>query len=93
MNLHPGSGTSFPQMTKGRVVVNRYFAGWGKAGLEGSSADPTLRKTPDFLSIMATSKNSMRLSSESRTHGPSWCSEVENPGQSEGWGTRRFVTQ
>jgi hypothetical protein len=39
-----------------------YFAGWVKAGLEGSSADPTLRKTPDFLSIMATSTNSMRLS-------------------------------
>jgi hypothetical protein len=31
-------------MTKGRVVVNRYFAGWGKAGLEGGSADPTLRQ-------------------------------------------------
>jgi hypothetical protein len=47
---------------KGRAVVNRYFAGWGKAGIDGSSVDPTLRQTPDFLSIMATSTNSMRLS-------------------------------
>jgi hypothetical protein len=66
---------------KGRAVVNRYFAGWGKAGIDGSSVDPTLRQTPDFLSIMATSTNSMRLSLKPHT----W-SQLVPP-------TRRFVTQ
>jgi hypothetical protein len=55
-------------MIKGRTVVNTYCAGWVKAGLEWSSADPTLRKTPDFLLIMAMSTNSMRLSIKKAAH-------------------------
>jgi hypothetical protein len=91
-------GNSSSQWISGCPILRVFCEGWDPPAIYGKkaasrSADPTLRLTPDFLSIMATSTNCMRLSLKKAAHvAPTWFSAVGNPGQREGWGTRRSLT-
>jgi hypothetical protein len=71
-------------MTKVRAGANRYFAGQLKsASRKVCGSHPS--QNPGFP-VNHGYVNELRAAFlEGRTRGPNWCSEVGNPGQSEGW--------
>src|SRR5450432_4162681 len=60
--------TAPPGCQRGGQLLTVPLPAWVKSASRGS-ADPTLRLTPDFLSMMATSTNVMRLSLQKAAHG------------------------